>query len=85
MAKSTAMPTNNTPNPTETRFNVPTAAAANSTVRISPRPKVSRIGTISRHVRTARNSHNVINTTLPIRPSIAPSATVANSSSAKAT
>ena len=85
MAKSTAIPTNNTPNPTDTRLSVPTEAAANSTVSISPSTRVSRIGTISRHDRTARNSHNVISTMLPISPWAAPWATVENSSSAAAT
>ena len=62
MAKSTAMPTNSTPNPTETRLSVPTATVANSTVSISPSTSVIRIGTMSRHERTARNSHSVIST-----------------------
>ena len=85
MAKSTAIPTNRMPKPTDTRFSVPTAAAANSSVSIRPSTRVSRIGTISRQVCTARNSHSVISTTLPIRPTTAPCATVANSSSASAT
>ena len=57
------------------------------TVTVSSRPRnsVIRIGMISRQVCTARNSHSVISTTLPIRPSTAPSATEANSSSASAT
>ena len=59
--------------------------SANSSVSISPSTSVSRIGTISRQVCTARNSHSVISTTLPIRPSTAPWATEANSSSASAT
>ena len=42
MAKSTAMPTNRMPKPTETRLSVPTAAAANSSVSISPSPSVSK-------------------------------------------
>ena len=54
--------------PTETRLSVPTATAANSSVSSSPRPSVSRIGTISRQVRTARNSQSVISSTLPISP-----------------
>ena len=36
MAKSTAMPTNRTPKPTETRLSVPIAAAANSSVEHQP-------------------------------------------------
>ena len=85
MAKSTAMPTNRMPNPTDTRLSVPTATEANSRVSISPSPSVARIGTISRQVCTARNSHSVISTTLPISPTTAPCTTVANSSSASAT
>ena len=50
-----------------------------------PEPQRSRIGRISRQVRTARNSHRVISSRLPIRPVTAPCATVANSSSASAT
>ncbi len=73
------------PKPTETRFRVPTAAAANNRVSISPSPSVSRIGPISRHDRTARNSHSEINRMLPIMPATAPWATLANSSSESAT
>ncbi len=36
IAKSTAMPTNSTPNATETRFSVPTATVANSSVSDQP-------------------------------------------------
>ena len=79
------MPTNRMPKPTDTRLRVPTAAAANNRVSISPSPSVSRIGTISRHVRTARNSHSEISRTLPIMPATAPFATLANSSSERAT
>ena len=75
------MPTNNTPNPTETRLSVPTATDANSRVSARPRVRVIRIGTISRQLRTARNSQSVISATLPIRPTSMPSATEANSSS----
>ena len=85
MAKSTAMPMNRMPNPTETRFRVPMAAAAKVTVSSRPRPRVSRIGTISRQVRTAKNSQREINATLPTSPDTIPSATVANSSFARAT
>ena len=85
MAKSTAMPTNSTPNPTDTRFRVPTATDAKNRVIIRPRPSVIKIGTISRQDRTARNSQREISRTLPIRPQTAPWATVANSSSARAT
>ena len=72
MAKSTAMPTNRMPNPTETRLSVPTAAVANATVSSNPSPSVSKIGTISRQVRTAKNSHTAISNTLPINPDNTP-------------
>ena len=85
MAKSTAIPTNRMPKPTDTRLSVPTATEANSSVSIRPSPSVARIGRISRQVCTARNSQSVISTTLPIRPTTAPCTTVANSSSASAT
>ena len=73
------------PKPTETRFKVPTAAAANSKVSISPSPSVNKIGTIKRQERTARNSHKEISRMLPTMPVTAPSATEANSSSDNAT
>ena len=79
------MPTNRMPNPTDTRLSVPTATDANSSVSISPSPSVPRIGTISRQVRTARNSHSVISAVLMISPVTMPCATVANSSSASGT
>ena len=85
MPKSTAMPTNRTANATLTRFSVPTASAANPVVSNKPSASVSRIGTISRQLRTARNNHSATSTVLPTRPSTAPSATVANSSSSSAT
>ena len=79
------MPTNSTPNPTETRFSVPIAVAAKSSVSIRPRPSVARIGTISRQLPTARASQSAISATLPISPVTVPSATVANCVSASAT
>ncbi len=85
MEKSTAMPTNSTANAMEIRFSVPTASAANPVVSSSPRTSVSRIGTISRQERTARNSQIVMSTRLPTSPATAPCATVANSSSARGT
>ncbi len=73
------------PKPTETRLSVPTAKVANNRVSISPIPSVSRIGTINRQLRTARNSQSEIRTMLAARPATMPCATVANSSSASAT
>jgi hypothetical protein len=79
------MPTNNTAKAIETRFSVPTASAAKPTVSASPSSSVARIGTISRHERTARNSHSAISSVLPIAAAAMPCATVANSSSDRAT
>ena len=85
IAKSTAIPTNRIANATEIRFSGLLVTVANPVVSNSPATSVTRIGTISRHVRTANASHTITSAVLPSSPATAPCATVANSSSVNAT
>ncbi len=62
------MPTNSTANATETRFSVPTASAANAVVSSRPSTSVTSTGTISRQLRTARNSSTTTSTKLTRSP-----------------
>jgi histone deacetylase complex regulatory component SIN3 len=68
----------------EIRFSVPTVIAANPVVSSSPTTRVRAMASISRQRRTAANSHTSTSRKLAPRPTAAPWATVANSSSSNA-
>jgi len=85
MLKSTARPTNSTPNATEIRFSEPIASAANAAVRTSPHVTVTRLAATSRHERSPAKR---ITSTEPIdrrAERSAPCCSVANWSSSSAT